>query len=70
MAVFEVIVKAQGQGFMAVNRPSPRAQPEDKVGLRRHKSMATWALTIICDRIWENPPYSYFRENRDRTIFK
>ena len=47
MAVFEVIVKAQGQGFMAVNRPSPRAQPEDKVGLRRHKSMATWALTII-----------------------
>ena len=24
----------------------------------------------ICDRIWENPPYSYFRENRDRAIFK
>ena len=28
-------------GFMAVNQPSPRAQPEDKVGLRCHKSLAT-----------------------------
>ena len=26
---------------MAVNRPSPREQPEDKIGLCRHKSMAT-----------------------------
>ena len=42
-----VIVIARGQGFMAVNRPSPRAQPEDKVGLRSHKSMATRAVTII-----------------------
>ena len=42
-----VIVKAQGQGFMAVNEPSPRAQPEDKVCLRCHKSLATRALTII-----------------------
>ena len=32
---------------MAVNGPSPRAQPEDKVCLRHHKSMATCALTII-----------------------
>ena len=32
---------------MAVNRLSPRAQPEDKVGLRRHKSMATRAITVI-----------------------
>ena len=35
-----VIVIARGQGFMAVKEPSPRAQPEDKVRLRYHKSMA------------------------------
>ena len=29
-----VIVIAQGQGIMAVNEPSPRAKPENKVGLR------------------------------------
>ena len=27
-------------------------------------------IMLICDRIWENPPYSDFRENRDRAIFK
>ena len=32
---------------MAVNRPSPRVQPEDKIGLRRHKSMAT-GLQVLC----------------------
>ena len=42
-----VIVIARGQGFMAVNQPSPRAQPEDKVCLRCHKSLATRAITII-----------------------
>ena len=31
-----VIVIARGQGFMAVNEPSPRAKPEDKVCLRCH----------------------------------
>ena len=42
-----VIVIARGQGFMAVNEPSPRAKPEDKVGLRCHKSLATRAITVI-----------------------
>ena len=42
-----VIVIARGQGFMAVNQPSPRAKPEDKVCLRCHKSLATRAITII-----------------------
>ena len=32
---------------MAVNEPSPRAQPEDKVCLRCHKSLATRAITVI-----------------------
>ena len=32
---------------MAVNEPSPRAKPEDKVYLRCHKSLATRAITII-----------------------
>ena len=32
---------------MAVNEPSPRAKPEDKVCLRCHKSLATRAITII-----------------------
>ena len=41
------IVIARGWGFMAVKRPSPRAQPKDKVGLRCHKSLATHAITII-----------------------
>ena len=35
------------QGFMAVNEPSPRAKPEDKVCLRCHKSLATRAITVI-----------------------
>ena len=39
-----VIVIARGQGFMAVNEPSPRAKPEDKVC---HKSLATRAITDI-----------------------
>ena len=42
-----VIVIARGQGFMAVNQPSPRAKPEDKVCLRCHKSLATRAITVI-----------------------
>ncbi len=42
-----VIVIARGQGFMAVNEPSPRAKPEDKVRLRCHKSLATRAITNI-----------------------
>ena len=42
-----VIVIARGQGFMAVNEPSPRAEPEDKVCLRCHKSLATRAITVI-----------------------
>ena len=42
-----VIVIARGQGFMAVNEPSPRAKPEDKVCLRCHKSLATRAITVI-----------------------
>ena len=45
--VIQVIVIAWGQGFMAVNEPSPRAQPEDKVCLRCHKSLATRAITVI-----------------------
>ena len=36
-----VIVIARLKGFMAVNLPSPRAQPKDKVGLRCHKSLTT-----------------------------
>ena len=32
---------------MAVNEPSPRAQPEDKVYLCCHKSLATHAIAII-----------------------
>ena len=42
------IVIARGWGFMAVNHPSPRAQPEDKVGLRCHKSLATRAILNYC----------------------
>ena len=42
-----VIVIARGQGFMAVNEPSPRAKPQDKVCLRCHKSLATRAITVI-----------------------
>ena len=42
-----VIVIARGQGFMAVNKLSPRAKPEDKVCLRCHKSLATRAITVI-----------------------
>ena len=45
-----VIVIARGRGFMAVNCPSLRAQPEDKVGLHCHKSLATRAVTIIYTR--------------------
>ena len=33
---------------MAVNEPSPRAKPGDKVCLHYHKSLATHAITIIC----------------------
>ena len=44
---FYVIVIARCQGFMAVNEPSPRAQPEDEVCLLSHKSLATRAITII-----------------------
>ena len=33
VTVTKVIVIARGQGFMAVNGPSPRAKPEDKVCL-------------------------------------
>ena len=36
---------------MAVNRPSPRAQPEDKVGLCPHKSIATRAITVIISHL-------------------
>ena len=39
-----------GPGIMAVNRPSPRAQPKDKVDfriLRCHKSLASCAISII-----------------------
>ena len=25
---------------------------------------------LICDQIWENPPYGIFRENRDRNIYQ
>ena len=35
---------------MAANRPSRRARPKDKVGLRRHNiiiSMATGVLSVI-----------------------
>ena len=32
---------------MAVNKPSPRAQPEDKVCLRSHNSLATSQSLII-----------------------
>ena len=46
-AMVQVIVIARGRGFMAVNQPSTRAQPEDKVCLRCHKSLATRAITII-----------------------
>ena len=42
-----VIVIARCQGFMAVNEPSPRAQPKDEVCLLSHKSLATCAITII-----------------------
>ena len=42
-----VIVIARGQGVMAVNEPSPRAEPEDKVCLRCHKSLATRVITVI-----------------------
>ena len=38
-----VIVIARGHGFMAVNEPCLRAQPEDKVCLHCHKSMSTRA---------------------------
>ena len=38
---------------MAVNKPSPRVQPEDKVCLHCHKSMATCA---ICDVLHEKGP--------------
>ena len=47
VTVYYVIVIARGRGFMAVNQLSPRAQPEDKVCLRCHKSLATRAITII-----------------------
>ena len=40
-ACLYVIVIARSQGFMAVNKPSPRVKPEDKVCLRCHKSLAT-----------------------------
>ena len=42
-----VIVIAQGQEFMAVNEPSPRAKPKDKVCLHCHKSLAIRAITVI-----------------------
>ena len=32
---------------MAVNEPSPRAKPKDKVCLRCHKSLATRVITVI-----------------------
>ena len=52
-----VIVIARGQGFMAVNQPSTRAQPEDKVCLRCHKSLATRAITTsdMQDMMWGEP---------------
>ena len=28
------------------------------------------ATSNNCDRIWENPPYGIFRENRDRNIYQ
>ena len=37
---------------MAVNRPSLRTQPEDKVGLRRHKSMATGLQVLYIPSDW------------------
>ena len=46
-ALVIVIARVPLQGFMAVNEPSPRAQPEDKVCLRCHKSLATRAITVI-----------------------
>ena len=36
-----VIVIDWSQGIMAVNQPSPRAKPEDKVCLRCHNSLTT-----------------------------
>ena len=42
-----ISVRFNSSGFMAVNEPSPRAQPEDKVCLRCHKSLATRAITVI-----------------------
>ena len=42
-----VIVIARCQGFMAVNEPSPRAQPEDEVCLLSHKSLATRAISHL-----------------------
>ena len=32
---------------MVVNEPSPKVKPEDKVCLRRHKSLANRAITVI-----------------------
>ena len=40
---------------MAVNEPSPRAQPENKVCLRCHKSLATRAITVMHVAINEMP---------------
>ena len=34
-------------GFTAVNRLSQKVQPEDKVGLRCHKSLAIGGFTFI-----------------------
>ena len=37
---------------MAVNRPSPRAKPEDKGGLRCHKSLATVLSLLYIPPDW------------------
>ena len=51
---------------MAVNRPKPRAQPEDKVGLRYHKSLVTvlyyfyisWSVIVLTAARTTDLPYS------------
>ena len=45
-SVLYLIVIARGQRFMAVNRPSPRAQLEDKVGLR-HLNASSLANLMV-----------------------
>ena len=48
MMYYKVIVIAQCQGFMEVNKPSPRAYPEDEVCVLCHKSHAgNHAITFV-----------------------